>query len=263
MKKILFFSLLALVVGFSSYTSIKGNKKPQILKGQQVQVHGGKAWTWIQLNKQGNPERIGVSLTDEALKTVPTATHGSAHGHTEDNHWVIKFPAKANLTPFNHLGMHWNPSGHEPETIYTVPHFDFHFYSSKPEEVLEIGTYEKDSVRFKNVPSTDYFPAQYMNPGAPSAVPQMGSHWMDVTSGEFNGKPFTETFIYGSFDGKVTFQEPMITLDFLKKTNNYVRDIPQPAKVQKTTWYPTKMKIVKHDGVTDIILDQFVFRKQS
>jgi hypothetical protein len=90
----------------------------------------------------------------------------------------------------------------------------------------------------------------------------MGAHYVDVTSGEFQGKTFTETFLFGSFDGKVTFYEPMITLDFLKKNSNYVREIPQPEKVQKTSWYPTKMKIVKHNGITEIILDQFVYRKQ-
>lgn len=262
MKKILISTLVAGAVAFSSYTA-NNTKKPQVLKGPEVQVHGGKAWTWIQLNKQGNPERIGVALTEEALNSVPAGTGEAGHGHMAGNHWVMKLHPKANLTPFNHVGMHWNPNGHEPENIYTLPHFDFHFYTTTPEEVLEIGTYETDSVRFKNTPSSEYYPVNYVNPGAVASVPQMGAHYLDVTHHEFQGKPFTETFLFGSFDGKVTFQEPMITLDFLKKTSNYVRDIPQPLKVQKSGWYPTKMKILKHDGITEIVLDGFVFRKQS
>jgi hypothetical protein len=263
MKKIAFFSLLAVAVAFSSYTNNNNKKKPQVFKGPEVQVHGGKAWTWVQVNKQGNPEKIGVALTDDALNTVPGPSHSEGHGHTEGNHWVMKLPSKGNATAFNHVGMHWNANGHEPENVYTLPHFDFHFYSSTPEEVLEIGTYENDSVRFKNTPAADYFPATYFNPGAPASVPQMGAHWMDGTAPEFKGKTFTETFLFGSFDGKVTFYEPMITLDFLKKTTSYVRDIPQPAKVQKTSWYPTKMVVVKHDGITEVILDKFVYRKGS
>lgn len=262
MKKITFFVLLAGAVAFSAYTK-NNNKKPQVIKGTAVQVHGGKAWTWVQVNKQGNPEKLGVALTDDALNTVPAGTPNGGHGHVEGNHWVMKIPSKSGLTAFNHVGMHWNPNGHEPETIYTLPHFDFHFYTSPPEEVLEIGTYETDSIRFKNTPSTDYFPAKYFNPGAPASVPQMGAHWMDGAASEFQGKTFTETFLFGSFDGKVTFYEPMITLDFLKKNSNYVRDIPQPAKVQKTSWYPTKMKVSKHDGITEVILEGFVYRKQS
>src|SRR3990170_5846311 len=262
MKKILFFTLVLGAAAISSYT-VNNNKKPEILKGPEVQVHGGKAWAWVQLSKQGNPEKLGIALSDDALNSVPPADKNAGHGHMAGNHWVMKLPSKANLTPFNHVSMHWNPNGHEPENIYTLPHFDFHFYTTTPEEVLEIGTYEKDSLRFKNVPAADYFPAKYINPGAPTSVPQMGAHWIDVTSPELNGKPFTETFLFGSFNGKVTFYEPMITLDFLKKNNEYVRDIPQPAKVQTSNWYPTKMKISKHDGITEIILDQFVYRKQS
>lgn len=261
MKKILLFILVAGVVGFSSY--ISGSKRPQLLKGPEVQVHGGKAHSWIQLNKQGNPEKMGVALTDAALNSVPAGTGTEGHGHAAGNHWVMKLPAKAGLTPFNHVSMHWNPNGHEPENIYTLPHFDFHFYTTTPEEVLEIGTYEADSVRFKNMPSAEYYPANYINPGAATAVPQMGGHFIDVTYGEFQGKKFSEAFLFGSFDGKVTFYEPMITLEFLKNNSNYVRDIPQPAKVQKSGWYPTKMRVVKHDGITEVVLDQFVYRKQS
>jgi len=91
----------------------------------------------------------------------------------------------------------------------------------------------------------------------------MGSHWVDATSSELNGKPFTETFIYGSFNGEVTFYEPMITLEFLKNQKKYERAIPVPAKFQETGWYPTSMKVVKHDGQTDVILDKFVYRQKS
>ena len=262
MKKILFLALLAGTAAISSYTIIN-TKKPHVSKGPEVQVHGGKAWAWIQVSKQGNPEKLGITLTGDVLNTVPGPTNDGGHGHMPGNHWVMQLPSKAGSTPFNHVSMHWNPNGHEPENIYTLPHFDFHFYTTTPEEVLEIGTYEQDSVRFKNTPSAEYYPAQYVNPGAATSVPQMGAHYVDVTSGEFQGKTFTETFIFGSFDGKMTFYEPMITLDFLKKSNDFVRDIPQSAKVQKTGWYPTKMRVKKNDGNTEIVLEQFVYRKQS
>ena len=55
----------------------------------------------------------------------------------------------------------------------------------------------------------------------------------------------------------------MITLDFLKNNSNFERAIPQPAKVQKNGYYPTKERVVKHDGVTEIVLDGLVYRPQS
>ena len=105
-----------------------------------------------------------------------------------------------------------------------------------------------------------YLPANHAG-GAP--VPTMGKHYIDVTCPEFNRQPFSQTFIFGSYAAKLTFLEPMITLDFLKQTNNFVRSIPQPAKFQKTGYYPTKMRVSKVNGVTNIILKDFVLRQAS
>lgn len=263
MKKILLLTLVAATL-FTSCKKDKDEEKGGIFKGPVTAVHHGKAWTWIQLGNDGNPQRLAVTLTDEALNSVPVGAggHSGEHNHSNmDNNWILKFHPKAGITPFNHMGMGWNPIGHEPEPIYGKAHFDFHFYMTTPEAVAAIPPYEVDSSKFKNWPAPTYFPPTYFNAGG--GVPQMGAHWVDVTSGEFNGQPFTQTFIYGSYDGKVTFYEPMITLDFLKQNSNFERSVPQPAKVQKTGWYPTKLRVVKHDAVTDIILDGFVFRTQS
>lgn len=257
--------LLVIALGISLLTACKKNDPNGtngIFSGPEVQVHDGKSRTWIQLNHQGNPERIGVTLTDKALNSVPVNGdgHGHNHGGTENN-YILKFHPKGAVLPFNHVGLNWNPTGHEPEVIYGKPHFDFHFYMPTPQEVASIPPYEVDSSKFKIWPAPDYFPPTYFNPGG--GVPQMGAHWLDATTPELSGAPFTQTFIYGSYNGKVTFYEPMITLDFLKANSNFSRPIPQPAKVQKTGWYPTTMRIIKHDGVTDIILDAFVYRTQS
>jgi hypothetical protein len=55
----------------------------------------------------------------------------------------------------------------------------------------------------------------------------------------------------------------MITLDFLKNNNSFERSIPVPAKFQKAGYYPTHMRMVKTNGVTEIILEAFVYREQS
>ncbi|MGI8637700.1 MAG: hypothetical protein ACR2KZ_20055, partial [Segetibacter sp.] len=68
-----------------------------------------------------------------------------------------------------------------------------------------------DMTKLNADPTASYLPQNYF-PGAP--VPQMGKHFVDIASPELNGQPFTQTFIYGSYDSKVTFYEPMITLDF-------------------------------------------------
>lgn len=262
MKRIfLLGSLLAVL-----FTSCKKDhdNDSNIFKGPVAQVHDGKAWTWAQIERSGKPVRLGITITDAALNSVPVGSHGDGHEHDHagDNSWKLQFhPKVLTATPFNFLGMEWNPAGHEPEMIYDKPHFDFHFYMMTPAEVAAIPPYEVDSLKFKNWPAPDYLPANYFNAGG--GVPQMGAHWVDLTSGEFNGQGFTQTFIYGSYDGKINFYEPMITLDFLKANSNFGRNIPQPAKVKKSGYYPSKMRVAKHDDVTEVILEEFVYRTQS
>jgi len=262
MKKFMLMAISGVLI-LTSCTKDHDNGGSNIYKGPVTKVHEGKAWTWIQLDRWGKPERLGISLTDAALSSVPVGSEddGHDHDHADENNFTLQFHPKASITPFNHVGMGWNPHGHEPEHIYDRPHFDFHFYMMTPAQVAAIPPYEVDSVKFNNWPAPAYLPANYFNAGG--GVPQMGAHWVDVTSGEFNGKGFTQTFIYGSYDGNVTFYEPMITLDFLKNNSNFERAIPQPSKVQKSGYYPTKMRVVKHDGVTEVILDDFVYRTQS
>ena len=251
--------LLAVVTGLVLFSSCKkDDSKEKIFKSNVQQFHAGKIWTWYEVNDTNQPLRLAIAVDDAAMNSLPT----TGQGHDHVNMASLKFHQKAlDGTPFNHVGFGWNPNGHEPENVYTRPHFDFHFNMITEAEREAIPAYEQDSVKFKNVPGPAYFPTNYFNPGG--GVPQMGAHWLDVTSPEFSGQLFTETFIYGSYNGKVIFYEPMITLEFIKSHPNWERAIPQPAKVQTTGYYPTKLRIQKENGVTNFILDGFVLRQAS
>ena len=39
---------------------------------------------------------------------------------------------------FQFVQFDWNPKGHEPEGVYTLPHFDFHFYTVSDAAVMAI-----------------------------------------------------------------------------------------------------------------------------
>ena len=258
MKKIFVLSIVA-AIAFSSCEKNDNAEKSGIFKGTEMTLHNGKAWTWVQLNKEGKPERLAVSINQAALNSVPTDDMPSHEGHSMDDNIVLDLNTKANITPFNHVWLNWNPAGHPPENIYTKPHFDIHFYmesSSEREQYL-------DPVKLDASPAAEYLPANYFG-GEP--VPTMGKHYVDLTSPELdpvNPKPFTQTFIYGSYNSKVVFYEPMITLDFLKTTADFTRTIPQPAKYQTSGYYPTQMRVIRRANVVDIILDGFVYRTAS
>ena len=237
-------------------TGCKKDQKKNVFKGPEVQVGNGKAWTWVQLKDDGSPERLAITINDAAMNSVPTGNPGEGGHNMEENSYVLPVHQKGSVTPFKHVWLNWNPAGHEPPGIYDIPHFDIHYYMISNEEREAM-----DNAKLDILPNAAYFPPTYISPGP--GVPKMGNHWLDATSPELNGQPFTQTFILGSYNSNVIFYEPMITKTFLQGAANYERAIPQPAKFQKTGWYPTKMRVVKHDGVTEIVLDAFVHRQAS
>ncbi len=68
----------------------------------------------------------------------------------------------------------------------------------------------------------------------------MGVHWINPSEPVFNGQPFTETFIYGSYDGEVNFLETMIDKTYIEQFKSGSKPIKQPAKYPAPgKFYPT------------------------
>ncbi|UOQ80354.1 DUF5602 domain-containing protein [Hymenobacter sp. 5414T-23] len=213
--------------------SPNGNSNYTTTYGTAVELGEGSARSFVTLNKKGIPMEIGVRITETALQGLPM----EEPMNPTDLWYLLPLPSQAALTPFNHLSLDWNPHGHEPTTIYTLPHFDLHFYMISPEERQTIAP--NDPRGEFNLPAPQYLPANYV-PG-PGTVPSMGKHWLDPSGPEFQGQTFTQTFIYGTFDGQVSFLEPMFTLDFLKQTQHDKYRLPQPQAVSRTgLYYPTR-----------------------
>ena len=252
MKKI-FFAIAATTVLFACN---KEESKGGVFKSPHVTVHGGKAWSTVKLNKEGVPEQLSLVLNDAVLNTVPVGGPGDHTTHGNDIIIPVHQKGKES-TPFQFIMLNWNPKGHEPAGVYDTAHFDFHFYMT---DQATVNNYT-DMIKLDNDPLPDYVPAAHMGV---HPIPKMGKHWIDLSSPELGGQvPFTQTFIYGSYDKNVVFYEPMITLAFLKATTSFERPIPQPAKFSKAGYYPTKMKIVKSNGQTEVILDGFIYRTAS
>lgn len=231
-----------------------------VFKGPEVEIGNGIVRSWISVNKLSRmPVEIGIEMTRGALEGLPDLPD---HGPTI----VLPLHLKAKqLTPFDHIGLNWNPRGHEPEGVFNVPHFDIHFYMISVEDQLAIPAWSPDTdAAFNNYPPLpDYMPADYWTPpGAATAEPQMGKHWLPLKLGDY--LPFTKIIIYGSYNGKLTFVEPMITLNFLQNKDNDFNNYQysQPEKFEKTGNYPTKYNM-SHDPITGnikITLSDFVTR---
>jgi hypothetical protein len=144
------------------------------------------------------------------------------------------------VPPFDHIDFGWNPQGHEPDGIYTLPHFDLHFYFITAALQATIPFLAPPA--FDLAPAPGYLPAAYfMGPGL---VPNMGAHAVDLLAPEYQpGGTFTHTFIYGSYRGNLTFLEPMFTLAYLSRQLNETFPIRQPRAFQRAGYYPTSYTI--------------------
>lgn len=241
--------------------------------GTPRKVGNGTVRTYVVLDQKqgGTPLEVGVAMSESAMEGLPEPMQMSAeemkqNGHANMHMYLLDLPAQ-NPTPYRFVQFDWNPAGHEPAGVYDLPHFDFHFYT------VDV------SVRNSIVPSDPQYAAKAANypaaafrapfyidaatpAGAPAAavtVPLMGLHWLDVRSPELQGmagnpagyRPFTKTFIYGSWDGQFIFDEPMITRAYIlakrEATDPAVRDEVIPVSTAQryspAGYYPSAYRI--------------------
>jgi hypothetical protein len=241
--------------------------------GTSVEVGQGFARTYVVTDqKTGAPIEVGVALDERALDGLPApnpAMHNAhqapgGHEHVDNHVYLLSLPVRG-VEPYEFVELDWNPGGHEPPGVYDVPHFDFHFWTASQAERAAVDPTSDPQYQRKAdaLPPEAQRPPLYVvaaPPGAPApGVPLMGVHWVDVRSPELQqafGKPeayrpFTATFLYGSWNGRYTFLEPMITRAHIlaKKaaTDPAVRDqvipIPTPAQVGQPGYYPSAYRI--------------------
>ncbi len=228
--------------------------------GEMTIIGNGIVFSWAQIGKDDKPVAIGVTISETALTGLrddPPPTYPKPPGWE----YALTYPAEAvKKTPINHVSFDWNPQGHIPPGVYDVPHFDVHFYLMKYEDRQKITAEGDDLERCRKAPDKKYVPAGYIF--APeSEEPKMGGHWVDTQTPELNGAPFTHTFIYGAYDGRLTFIEPMFTKSLLLTNPNITAPIKMPAAVQVSGYYPTKY-FIRHNPVRKeyvIGLEEFVW----
>ena len=236
--------------------------------GDAVKLGNGHARAYVVVDqKTGAPRELGVAFDQSALDGLPAA--GSGHhgdGAMMTHEYLLSLPA-GNKTPFTFVEMNWNPMGHEPEGVYQgVPHFDFHFYTISKAARDSINPTNPDfEKKGGNLPPAEFVPPFNVALGPPGVepaklvVPMMGLHWVDLRSAELQKllgkpdgyKPFTATFIYGSWDGRFHFWEPMVTRAHIlsKKTatdsaeRDQVIPISMPAKYQTPGYYPAAYRV--------------------
>lgn len=219
--------------------------------GDTVALGDGIVYTWIQIDGQGVPETIGVTITETVFSNLLSVS----------GQWTLNLPMVAVDSLFNHVLFDWNHQGHPPNGTYGLPHFDFHFcIVTQAEREAVIPGPDLTPVEPQFMPQ-DYRPID----DPPSAVPNMGVHWIDSLSSEWQGETFTKTMIYGFYQGEMFFVEPMITLDYLQSNPNVTLKLKQPQSFQREGYYPTNYSIeyVVAEQVYNIVIKDFVYSGPS
>ncbi len=235
-------SFLLFILASSTFIACKKDKcydSPRTFYGPAVALGDDSARSFVTIGENRDPISIGIQFGEHALNTLPTDIKPG------DN-YPLPLPVQAKASGVDHIEVEWAPAGHDPGSIYGAPHFDFHFYYITQQEQSSVIP-GPDTV---TVPA-QYIPTDYVTDGF--AVPNMGVHWTDTTSSEFHGSPFTTTFIYGFYRGKMTFLEPMVTKAFLETHPDFSASVKQPAAFQHRNFYPTSYK-VKYDASKHVYL---------
>jgi hypothetical protein len=282
-RSMLFFAItMAGLVGCASTPSESPGTRSL---GWSAPLGKGAVTTYAEFDGQGTPKAIGVAFSAAALDGLPAAAdHHRCHARAKDGaidastrcqetvEHVLPLPdaaARRADIPFKWVLLNWNHVGHIPPGIYDLPHFDVHFEMAPIEEVLAIesGPCGPEFVRCdqfqiakKSVPP-NYVHADYRDVDA--VVPAMGNHLIDLTGPEFNKQPFTRSWIFGVYDGKVIFYEEMVTRAHLLSKPNACVPIKSPKAVDTRGFYPT-VSCIRHDAATDVYtvsMEGFVLRE--
>jgi hypothetical protein len=243
---------LSVLVPSSSATAQRPAPDPRIVYGQSITLSGVTLSTWAKVLPHGRVTQVGLTLPMAFVKTPPAQPASGPDGQ-----FVLAFPKVVQQsTYFNHLELGWNPHGHEPEGVWDVPHFDFHFEGVPVQSIWDIGF----GVNLGNglfgdsiVPTPERMPAGYVYPGQLALVPFMGVHAFrpeDIVPSD----QFTAVVLAGFYNGNMIFIEPMITQEFLLRRESFEIEVPRPTVLGRNTSYPTRFR-----GTYDKKADAYYF----
>jgi hypothetical protein len=261
---------------------------PSRLVGARTALGNGTVASYAELSERGELTGIGVVFSPAALDGLPVSgsdqlhcfdknRDGTVDPGTECLHtyaYILPLPeavARREDVPFKWALLNWNPGGHIPPGVYDVPHFDVHFYMEPVANItaLEAGPCGPEMMRCDQFEiGRQPVPSNYMHPdfqNVDAVVPRMGNHLIDLTGPEFRHAPFTRSWIYGVYGGKVIFYEEMVAYPTLAARPRTCNVIKQPKAVATAGFYPTAscLRYEPATGETVVSMERFSFRPAS
>jgi hypothetical protein len=223
--------------------------------GPSQPLGNGTVRTYTTLDEGGRPTEVGLRLTATALDGLPETSTGLPPT------LMLDFPDQASATAFDHVMLNWNPQGHEPPELFGKPHFDFHFDMVDMATIQAIIGSDPDyAAKAERAPESKYVPQDFVvPPGAPAAaqaVPGMGVHLIDFSDPTLvpGSYDFKHIVINGTWDGRYTFIEPMITREWLLTNPTSEQPLKLPQAYQKSAYYPTTYNVHVDEQSKDYVI---------
>lgn len=209
--------------------------------GEQAYYGDGTIRAYGLTDDNGALIECGVIFEEKALQNLPKTPPVNLEQYFTAS---MNFPAVVTeQTGFQHMTCDYYPYGHNPMGIFDVEQIDFYFHYASEAERLKIGANAADSTRYKMD-----LPAGTLPPTFIDAVywPTIGTHLVNVASPTFAVPPFQTEQLYGKYDGKLSFIEPMISLGLIRSVTSGSKsyDIFQPGIYPKPgKLYPKKYNV--------------------
>jgi hypothetical protein len=188
--------VLSVTIGLISLFT-PGVAQGSTILGSSVLQNGHAVTAFVDLDASNQLSAVGYQVSGAAVRDPGDAP----------TRLFMTLPSEGSASGFQLLEIGWNPQGHEPPGVYDIPHFDFHYYYISDAERMAIPGGQPVTV------APEFLAPGYSAPGP--TVPAMGGHSEDLTGPEFNGGTFTQTFVYGFYNGEEIFVEPMLTQAYL------------------------------------------------
>jgi hypothetical protein len=259
------------------------------LHGPEVVVGNGTARVFVELGQRGEPRALGIALTEAALTGLATrmnttsrcfdknedgkVSHGECLGDFQAT-LVLPTGSEDLGLPVRWATVNWNPEGHlaPAPPVWSAAHFDFHFFMVEPALIQGIRTgpcaefiHCEDFARASTPLPEQHVPEGYVDVGA--AVAAMGNHLVDSRDPELADPKFgfSRTFIYGAYDGKLIFLEPMVSHRFLSSRPQRCTPVRAPKAYATAGYYPTSY-CVRYDAASAtyrVTLEGLVYRQAA
>ena len=283
------FAAVAVTIVLGS-CSPEPDAESQVYQGDSAELGNGDVSTYVEMDAAGGLQSIGVRVSSSTFEDLPREPDGTAPCFDADGDGAedpltecfmmlrrdLDLPTAAAqaVAPFGYIQFNYNPHGHPPPAppVYAEPHFDFHFYLVGLEDVREIRTgtcgffIDCEAYERARVPVPDrYMPPAYIEVGA--AAGEEGNHLLLSTAPELADPPadFTQTFIFGSYDGRIIFYEPMIAASVFTRNLDECHEIALPTAWEVAGAYPTRycMRYLPDEEAYTVSLESFVRRNAT